>query len=987
MGQCPVTVQVDHSCELPIELRHLDPDDDGGAGVGPEGCSSRPASPSERSRSSPPSLGGKRSSVQSTDLDRIVTSDGTPFPRPFSTSSLAASAQNNRSRSLSDLLHSLPVSVSSWLRNRLSEGELVAQTPAQDASSMCRSQSSVSWFVPAKFTCQKATAGVCNDLATSGSADRGESPCGLQRREEEPESSGGRQPQPPTATAAVQTDKKMSEELPVRRRPLLIKQKRTFHIFESYCEEEDSSACVATDDAGESLPAPVKPQTTDRRRAGQVRKQGSMNDYLLSCDRLDERENLKRSFPRQTSLGDDKVLACRRSPVKSVKNEAAPPPLPQPPLVQPADKDKESRTDPPVSEVKDFSSLRNGLVRMWQSIRGDPKVPAAVPAGGNVLQRAAAKHFPSLLETHNAAVYRVLSKEDIRSPSRLPSAGQDFNFAFAKCCAEQDLDDRVRPASHRLSYRDEGSDSSKDSSLQSDTSVDSEDSCISVIYVPRPDQVKAEPTEAGKVRNSSSSSSDGSERSPKVKVFPVLVLPVTDEVAEAVADQTLMAASASPPPDVAAANRNPCLSSQSTPSADVKCETKPQCQPLSCLIEDDETGESTSVPVDGAANAPVPLAGKKAPPSLTGSPLTFKRQVPRFLSFEVFNPETDDVDSDSSSVSSSDSAGSVISVGDPMWPAFQDRRQTILNSSQLSSLDLPGKNDYQSLEVDPPPTPPVRPDDDSSSCPPGASEAVISQPAPVSSEFEPDVKWSTAALVADDCSAGSESVTLEEDNDITGSWVRNCPLQGLSRLDECHEDVDDLEMDKDQFENETAVPERRCSSHQWKDKAKSSFSASTSSIDSSFSAPSFSSARQSSSASAVSELRKNSDDSAMISTLPLIRSRNLADRAAARARVTKANSVSEDELNRLPVGHCSNLPLTKLIDRSVEDSSSVSTSQDSLPSDTGGTMTLHRYYHVFREGELDQLIERYVENLHIISSYYDHANWCIVAEKVHVWTI
>ena len=51
----------------------------------------------------------------------------------------------------------------------------------------------------------------------------------------------------------------------------------------------------------------------------------------------------------------------------------------------------------------------------------------------------------------------------------------------------------------------------------------------------------------------------------------------------------------------------------------------------------------------------------------------------RFLSFDVFNPETDDVDSDSSSVTSSDSAGSVISVGDPMWPAFQDRRPTILN--------------------------------------------------------------------------------------------------------------------------------------------------------------------------------------------------------------------------------------------------------------------------------------------------------------------
>ena len=62
-------------------------------------------------------------------------------------------------------------------------------------------------------------------------------------------------------------------------------------------------------------------------------------------------------------------------------------------------------------------------------------------------------------------------------------------------------------------------------------------------------------------------------------------------------------------------------------------------------------------------------------------------------------------------------------------------------------------------------------------------------------------------------------------------------------------------------------------------------------------------------------------------------------------------------------------------------------SEDSLPSDRGGTLGHHRYYHVFREKELDRLIEKYVDNLHIISSYYDHANWCVVAEKVQVWTI
>ncbi|XP_020284752.1 uncharacterized protein LOC109855214 [Pseudomyrmex gracilis] len=77
-----------------------------------------------------------------------------------------------------------------------------------------------------------------------------------------------------------------------------------------------------------------------------------------------------------------------------------------------------------------------------------------------------------------------------------------------------------------------------------------------------------------------------------------------------------------------------------------------------------------------------------------------------------------------------------------------------------------------------------------------------------------------------------------------------------------------------------------------------------------------------------------------------------------------------------------------LVTTSTTDSLSNASSQESLPSDRGGgSITYHQYYHVFREGELDQLINKYVQNLHIISSYYDHASWCVVAEKVQVWTI
>ena len=43
----------------------------------------------------------------------------------------------------------------------------------------------------------------------------------------------------------------------------------------------------------------------------------------------------------------------------------------------------------------------------------------------------------------------------------------------------------------------------------------------------------------------------------------------------------------------------------------------------------------------------------------------------------------------------------------------------------------------------------------------------------------------------------------------------------------------------------------------------------------------------------------------------------------------------------------------------------------------------HRYYHVFREGELEALILKYFKDkLAIESKYYDHANWVVVCRKL-----
>lgn len=51
--------------------------------------------------------------------------------------------------------------------------------------------------------------------------------------------------------------------------------------------------------------------------------------------------------------------------------------------------------------------------------------------------------------------------------------------------------------------------------------------------------------------------------------------------------------------------------------------------------------------------------------------------------------------------------------------------------------------------------------------------------------------------------------------------------------------------------------------------------------------------------------------------------------------------------------------------------------------------SLHRYFHLFHGGELEQLIDNNLANLHILDSYYnDYAmTWSIIAEKINVWTI
>ena len=47
-----------------------------------------------------------------------------------------------------------------------------------------------------------------------------------------------------------------------------------------------------------------------------------------------------------------------------------------------------------------------------------------------------------------------------------------------------------------------------------------------------------------------------------------------------------------------------------------------------------------------------------------------------------------------------------------------------------------------------------------------------------------------------------------------------------------------------------------------------------------------------------------------------------------------------------------------------------------------GYVTYHRYYHVFKKGELRELFEEFSHAVVVEREFYDHENWCVLAVKL-----
>lgn len=549
------------------------------------------------------------------------------------------------------------------------------------------------------------------------------------------------------------------------------------------------------------------------------------------------------------------------------------------------------------------------------------------------------------------------------------------------------------------------SDSSKDS-LQSDTSIESEDSFASVIFIPKPDKPQ------------NNDYVIATTRTPSVPTSPqVMPCPPTPAHSPApprckIQQQTLV-------PEVTRFPFENVQFQKSDPLAESRLTTKqsPPVQlnrtPKSVVTVETKTERITKQVVKNLPQIPKFRKHFSINYPIVRRP-TAAPALPKMCSMEIFNPETDDLDSDSSEPSSPDSVDSVIS-------AF---KQTIDTSTRSTSTDASSANTGKSSAEDPdhipedhakssllvndldgtkqdPPQPPYQTlSDNEFDRLQQNGESHVSQKdlvdfaeklsAQLMKEIDktrPDADDTSALLITDPDDDDQEPFpfrmedpyirklngeikniqSIREELRERRLMLANLNIQHYQSSSTIHEED---ESPRDEAEPRNADPTEQLKSVDEKHHHRTQFGAThrTDSVEGE------------SIQDDISGII-NSNDNLYVLDAAEIRTASSSAHAIRHPFHSQLSSTARDSSGPHPAtGSFESRPST--------ESWAHSNSTASLDSPSaGGSSTHHRYYHVFREGELDALINHHVTSLHIVSSYYERASWCIVAEKVQVWTI
>lgn len=642
-----------------------------------------------------------------------------------------------------------------------------------------------------------------------------------------------------------------------------------------------------------------------------LRKQSSLNEEYLSEGRQREKERIRKRIHKQISLNETFLYQSLFSKKLQVI--------------------KEGLTTKLRTSSESMERLKNtGIGRLFQNLKSSPQTAA----------------------TKNGETTEINSRTT--EPADCPPNPSAYNENPNQPMEE--LDEEGKP---RRRSRESGSDSSKDS-LQSDTSIESEDSFASVIYIPRPEQQQQQQQQSCLQAPDSMSTINSNMCFSRTPTSP-LPCPTPAQSPAPLKGQTLChfeyIDSMTGCPDDAKNSINkrftfdfeiPDNTTENllNKNSSLLFEQK-QTTPKQEQLQGVRTGAAAAstvaaAPVNSNMSSIVPAKKRfEIPPipkfsgSSTGSlkkmasyPILRRSAatpvVPKLVSLEIYNPETDD--SDSSEPSSPDSVDSVINA--------------------LESVAGKPKATDDSANVDVKPTELMSVDDIP------APERKATKEQPTLEEF-----------------AKQLNAQLKELNE-TEPWN---DLEREPSIDSGNEELDVGGERKDRSQLREELRNRRLMLANLNGsnlKRYSQFSGQL--VDGS-----------GSDLTIHEDVEEDDVGDDLCSDVC-----DVAENRAVEHQLHLGNSFNETVYQR-PIEE-DRIPLIESTDyRPSENGTSYrhSNSSMSLESPGGGSVTHHRYYHVFREGELDALINHHVLDLHITSSYYDRSMWCIVAEKVQVWTI
>ncbi|XP_066154646.1 uncharacterized protein fid isoform X1 [Euwallacea fornicatus] len=855
------------------------------------------------------------------------------------------------------------------------------------------------------------------------------------------------------------------------KKPKLVKQKK------SLCDEDAEEALDQPTDMKDLVRAlPDFKSSLSRYDRGGVLKQRSLNEEILSTDRLREKERLKKNIQKQTSLNED-LIYKRTNTFESIRESFF-----------------------AVASSKGFQLFKNGLTNRIKNSTTMEKVTNASLKNGFV------------------KIFQTWKGGELKSPTSRDNEGIKL---FIPTCQVSEQPERTTERRHS---KEDGSDSSKDSSLQSDTSVDSEDSFASVIFVPKSDPMSpiggpsfsAGPTspllkggcqsapQSPRIKQSSCPTS------PRVKQIPNGMHPLIKQLSSPKPSTELLSTAAAffpcdkdrlkpakllpmqpiikrenikvlaqkytvaPIPQFRRTTLNtPCGHNTESISVPITKVTSPDQSPPDC--SEASRAEKLRTIREMLAQKPefgvkskarCPIVKKISDP--TNKQQSLVKSIPKLMKLEIFNPVEDD-DSDNSCVSSPDSMESVkitvpslgnegekfhfpdatanqkalLETSTNVATSFDEPLEKVINSKpkkKLPSVDVFSilHKRFSSSDV----TPLLDEDEDlnygesrrSSSTWNEECQRHLTAFADKLSEKlmkELDEYQITMDNIDDpyihrlseelhDLSILSEEIKKQNEYLTRLSHKKNnCDFvacspdrtknhQNTRLINEVLPCVNNTSVKR--FSVNSNVPKYEegfngkklesypfcCTDGEQSERNGDSLEIGDGNRRDDESRPLM--GKESSSSESFDSSDKGSSSNSLLSSGATSinfggqsiassvtdltgESRDGCSNGGSTASLVSIESKGKNKLDNtdtLSPGHMKRRDPSGLSDISA----------DSWPPDEiGGDITYHRYYHVFRQGELEKLIEKYVDDLHVVSSTYEHASWCIIAEKVQIWTI